>query len=131
MTGTIRNLQERFYWAERLSRMHYGKSFLIRPDVAARCWPPTGDHDRSFEGTFRGLALVAGGHRPETSMTTLERIQRDLDDDGSFEVEPRHTAEGTGYVVRRLVQKCPRCRGSGWLSPFERNPCDHRPEKAR
>lgn len=102
---STRNVQERFYRAERLNRLPYGNSYLIPADVAARCWPPTGDYDTSFESIFRSLALAAGGHRPETSMTTIERIQRDLDD--TFEVEPHTTAEGKGYVVRRLLRKCP------------------------
>jgi hypothetical protein len=101
--------QLRFYLAAQLMRMPYGWSRVIEGDKVRRAWKPTGDHDRSFEAAFRAMALASGGHRPEESYTTDERIKKDLD--SSFIWHLR--AEDGDYVFHRRDKACPKCRG--WM----------------
>lgn len=97
----------RFYLVAQLMRMPYGWNRVIEGDKARRAWKPTGDHDRSPESIFRAAALAVGGNRPETSYTTDERIERDLDGSFKWSVDPM-----TGdYRFHRRDDACPKCRG--------------------
>lgn len=144
----MENIGLRFRLAAQLNRMRYGDRQIVSQDDAQKAWPPTGDHDRSFEGAFRAMALANGGNRPETSYTTQERIQRDLDE--TFDVV-QNALDGD-WVIRRRLSACPHCRGEGFVrfvprdserafSPamavsmeevvtVETRPCDHRPAEA-
>ena len=102
-------IELRFSLAAQLNRMNYGNARAISADVARKAWPPTGDHDRTFEGAFRAMSLALGGNRPEASYTTKERIIRDLDE--SFAVE-QNPFDGS-WVIERLVRHCPHCWGTG------------------
>lgn len=106
----------RFRLAARLGRLGFGEAYRVERDLAARAWPPTGDHDRSIEGAIRALALAAGGHRPETSYTTKERIERDLDE--TFVVD--HDEYTGDWIVLRPVKNCPKCHGFGTYREYER-----------
>lgn len=106
------NIALRFNLAHRFAKMRYGDYYHIDRFDAFDCWPPTGNHDHSIEGAMRAMALAFGGNRPETSYTTLERIQRDLPEDGSFVVDGPQPFDGS-YIVHRKVSACPKCRGSG------------------
>lgn len=101
----------RFTLVHELSAMPYGEARQFTAKIVDRAWPPTGDEDRSFEGAFRAMALAFGGHRPETSMTSEERILYDLSGEGGFEV--RRERNGDVTVFRRL-SACPHCHGRGW-----------------
>ena len=97
----------RFFLVAQLMRMPYGWNCVIEGDKARRAWKPTGDHDRSPESIFRAAALAVGGNRPETSYTTDERIERDLDGSFKWSVDPM-----TGdYRFRRRDDACPKCKG--------------------
>lgn len=99
----------RFALVGKLARMKYGSERKINQLDALKAWPPTGDHDTSFEGAFRAMALAFGGNRPETPYTTEERILNDLDP--SFRVERDYY---TGdWIIRRSASACPRCHGVG------------------
>jgi hypothetical protein len=102
------DVQLRFYLASKLHRMHYGQVDKLKGHNVESAWPPTGDYDKSDLGFFRAMSLAAGGNRPEESLTTMERIERDLDD--SFHVEKNWDGD---YVFRRRLADCPRCRGAG------------------
>lgn len=111
------DLALRFRLGARLLKMRYGTSYAIDGDKAHMAWPPTGDHDRSIEGAIRAIALARGGHRPETSYTTAERITNDLD--GSFdEPEFRPSVSGGQWIIHRKLSACPHCRGGGWVSVY-------------
>lgn len=103
------NTQLRFYLGARLLRMPYGSSLVIEAAKIKEAWPPTGDYDP--DGWFLAMALAAAGHRPEISLTTDQRIERDLD--GSFVW--RRGIENDDYVFHRRVECCPRCHGSGYV----------------
>lgn len=103
------DIGQRFYLADRLNRMPYGNSRIIPAPTARKCWPPTGNEDRSMEGAFRAMALASGSNRPEEDLTTKQRIERDLDD--TFVVEQRWDGD---WVISRKLSACPKCRGTGW-----------------
>ncbi len=108
-SGEREDVFGRFRAAEALATLPYGTSINLEDSVVRRLWPPTGEHDRSFEGYFRSLSLAVGGNRPETSYTTEERIKRDLPRD--FEIE-RSPMDGR-WRFRRPLSACPRCQGEG------------------
>lgn len=103
------DIGHRFYLAGQLNRMSYGDTRIIPARTAHKCWPPTGNEDRSMEGAFRAMALASGGNRPEEDLTTKQRIERDLDD--TFVVEQRLDGD---WLVSRRLSACPKCRGTGW-----------------
>jgi len=107
--GMRENIGLRFYLAGKLMKMAYGQNLIIPQEDVAAAWPPTGDHDRSFEGAFRAMALSNGGNRPEESYTTEQRIANDLDE--SFRFSQR--AEDGKWHFERMLSCCPKCRGSG------------------
>jgi hypothetical protein len=104
----------RFSLAGKLMRMRYGDSLQVSADTVLRAWPPTGDHDRSFEGAFRAMSLASSGNRPEESYTTEERIKNDLDDSFQFAQQPY---DGS-YIFHRKVSACPKCKGTGRIRQF-------------
>lgn len=108
----------RFHLCHQIARMRYGDGRLIDRDEAFSAWAPTGDEDRSLEGAFRALALASGGHRPEESLTTIQRIERDIGSDFLVEIEP----VSGGIVITRKLSMCPKCRGNGWYEVFEASP---------
>jgi hypothetical protein len=139
----------RFSLADRMARLRYGDTVEIGAAVVMKCWPPTGEHDRSVEGAARALAIALYGGRPETSLTSVERIKNDLPDDGSYAVRPV-TFPRAGIAVARDLYKCPRCRGRGIETYYEPQPvsavylsaedtgitvltreCDHVPREAQ
>ena len=99
----------RFGLVDELKRMRYGAVRTMPGNWCRRAWKPTGDHDLSFEGTFRSLALAEGGHRPETSYTTDERIRMDLGNEFSWQI----LYESGDYLFTRHLDACPKCRGRG------------------
>lgn len=101
------DLELRFALVRELMRMPYGWSRAYEGDLVRRAWKPTGDHDRSFAGAFHAMALANGGHRPETSYTTDERIKNDLD--GSFEWHDDLLSDK--YTFHRRDDACPKCKG--------------------
>lgn len=111
MSDTAASTRLRFAIASELARMRYGDTKVITAQVVMEAFPPTGEHDRSFAGTFQAMALSLGGNRPETSYTSVERVQNDLPDDGSFLVEEDY--EGN-IRIHRLLRCCPHCHGEGW-----------------
>ena len=90
-----------------LMRLPYGWNYAIPGKQVRAAWPPTGDHDRSFEGALHAIALQSGGHRPETSYTTEERISNDLDGSFSWQIRP----EDDKWVFHRKDSACPKCQG--------------------
>ena len=116
-SGDVDDLTLRFHLQRQLMRMKYGEMVLIPHEVVVHAWKPTGDYDRSFEGAFRALALSAGGHRPEESLTTEERIRRDLD--GSFRFERRYWEADRRWLFERMKSHCPHCHGEGYLDIYE------------
>lgn len=110
----------RFRLVAALWRMPYGNSVLLNADEAARAWPPTGDEDRSDYGVFHAMALASGGHRPEESLTTLQRLERDLEDGGFAKPELHPT--GNSWLIRRNVSACPQCGGRGWFEVYPKTP---------
>jgi hypothetical protein len=138
-------LQQRFRVAAALASMRYGTTTVIPARIVAESFSPTGEHDRSFAGAIRAMALALGGNRPESSYTSVERVERDLPDDGSYRVEL--LSDGS-IAVRRLLMCCPRCHGEGQYRVLETRPigpvdvvcpvstmtvklvpCDHVPER--
>lgn len=115
--GGVDDIGLRFYLAKQLAKMRYGEKVAIPHSVVNHAWPPTGDHDRSFEGSFRAMALAFGGHRPESSYTTEERIMRDLDD--SFRVERMYYDREDHWLIERLKSHCPKCRGDGYYDEWD------------
>lgn len=142
----------RFDLVDNLSRLPYGDFREIDADKVAMAWPPTGDADPSMEAGLLAMAIAARGGTPIPSMTTKERIARDLED-GTFEFGPH--PRGNVWVFHRKLRACPRCGGSGWtqelpiFEPFmaveefgadqlpvsdkatsaKRVKCDHRPAR--
>ena len=108
------DIKLRFALAKELNERRSGRARAISGDLAHRAWPPTGDCDRSIEGTIRALALAAGGNRPEESYTTEERIRRDLDD--TFDVKMRPMSGD--WVITRKLSACPHCRGTGFKRQY-------------
>lgn len=137
------DIQLRFAMADSLNRMPYGDGRRIQRYIALRAWPPTGNCDNTILGAFRAMALANGGNRPEESLTTIERIKRDLDD--SFNVSEDLLDES--IFVKRRLRACPHCHGHGWkqqpkfpdfplncsideiaaVTFIERVKCDHKP----
>lgn len=115
--GDVDSISLRFYLAGRLGKMRYGERVAIPHRIVHHAWPPTGDHDRSFEGAFRALALSAGGHRPESSYTTQERIERDLDE--TFHVERMHYENDRRWLIERKLRCCPQCHGDGYFEEWD------------
>lgn len=110
------NIQLRFYLAKVLHRMRYGETRTVSQDQAMRAWPPTGDHaPRTLENDFRALSLARGGHRPETSYTTQERIINDLDE--TFDVS-QNIVSGDWNIHRR-ARECPKCHGRKYMQSIE------------
>lgn len=105
----------RFYMSDALIKMKYGEAINLPSYVIEFAWPPTGDYDRSIDAAIHAMFLSAGGHRPETSMTSLERIQGDLDETFGI-TERRYDRE---WVIYRKLSSCPRCRGSGVIRVAE------------
>jgi hypothetical protein len=110
------DLQLRFTLVRELMEMPYGYARKLDGRMVRRAWKPTGDYDRSFEAGFRAMALASGGHRPETSYTTDERITNDLD--GSFKWHER--LEDGDYVFHRRNDACPKCKGRLSVRTIER-----------
>lgn len=107
----------RAYLLEHILRTPYGEFCFVDERDAWRAWPPTGIHNRSMAGMFMAIALAYGGHRPETDLTTEDRISRDLGPEFDFE----HVSWDAKYVFRRRVEFCPHCKGLGEyrrLKPF-------------
>lgn len=110
------NTALRFSLVDRLWAMKYGDTVELETRVVAEAWPPTGDEDRSDYGVFHAMALANGGHRPEESLTTLQRIERDLED-GGFASPVLHPT-GDKWLIHRKLAACPRCRGAGHYRTF-------------
>lgn len=111
------DLQLRFALGRKLHAMPYGISLHIEGCQVRSAWPPTGEHAPSTDlNIFRALALAHGGNRPETSYTTDERIENDLD--GSFKWH-RNDIEDY-FVFHRLASHCPQCAGSKQRRKLER-----------
>jgi hypothetical protein len=111
----------RFKLATMLGRLRYGDEVRIDEHVVMTCWPPTGDYDRSDAALWSSFALEMGDHRPETSYTSIERIERDLPADNSYIV--REVSFPTReVVVTRKLTACPHCQGRGTIRYIERKP---------
>lgn len=115
--GEIDGIALRFYLARQLSRMKYGERVAIPHSIVNEAWPPTGDHDLSDIGAFRAMALALGGHRPEASYTTQERIERDLDE--TFHVERMHYENDRRWLIERKLRCCPQCHGDGYFDEWD------------
>ena len=146
LTGHERDLS-RFAIIKRLLKLRYGESVGLSARMVRDAFPPTGDYDISTEGVLRAMALADAGHRPESSYTTTERLERDLD--GSFTWQFIEN-ERDVVLFHRHLEKCPKCGGSGHYlvpqdvpdSPFDYTDdggvmsvcterfeeCDHAPE---
>lgn len=118
--GEIDGVALRFYLAGQLAKMRYGERVAIPHKIVNKAWPPTGDHDTSFEGSFRAMALAFGGLRPETSYTTQERIERDLDE--TFRVERMYYENDQRWLIERKLRCCPQCHGDGYFEEWDFGP---------
>jgi hypothetical protein len=108
----------RFFMGPRLLKMKYGEAANIPGPVVRKAWHPTGDHDHSFAGAMRAISLSNSGNRPESSYTTEERIQMDLDD--SFEVA--YYPHDDQWIFRRKLACCPHCHGFGRVRKISEMP---------
>lgn len=101
----------RFELADRLMRMHYGTGIVVPGELVFRAWPATGDLDRRPIAVFRAMALASAGHRPVQTLSTDERIRRDLDDSFQWLKD----AKSGDYRFYRRVDACPHCQGQGFF----------------
>ena len=108
--ASVDAFQYRFSLGTAILKMRFGDSLVLPGYLVQHAWPPTGDYDRSLDAGLRALSLAAGGHRPESSYTTMQRIERDLD--GSFSIAEIDAYDGLRYKFYRRAECCPLCRGS-------------------
>jgi hypothetical protein len=111
-------IQFRFSLGAAILKMPFGHTLGLPGYLVQHAWPPTGDYDRSPDAGLRALFLAAGGHRPESSYTTMQRIERDLD--GTFSIIEFDAHDGLHYEFYRKPECCPLCRGSREVPVYRR-----------
>lgn len=101
---------------EELLSLPYGELKVISHKDGVKAWPPTGVHNMTELGMWTSIALALDDHRPETSYTTIERIENDLDGSFDISIEPNLF----DFVIKRKLKYCPHCRGKGEIKIYER-----------